>query len=362
MPKQINLPLRIVNREKFVTETELKLGLIQHFDILDADDFKLLSECLSKKADSKNISEQLLSVEGKVELNEFDKAELFLCFLGSRDDLNDKLVEKIDPAIGYNKSLFGDDYKSLSRTALKASARNIGSLALPRNRAKLAVTELVAYLTRDSALICKLIHISPAYLKCELVNSHILNLRGKTMIGCKDSSIKLSAIQKAISGEPIPRSKEYSYWYLDYYFNEVKECIKTSKSIQRVEDRNSYLKNVAAIWGIPEEFQNLLFSGRNNPSQTTLDIMTQKKMIEAPSTYRNVIAPRIKKIKSEYPYFRACDPAVEQIIDLPSKHPEIFIQNSKIWLQLEQFSFYPIDKSKNYATHHVSHPSTTIKV
>ena len=141
----------------------------------------------------------------------------------------------------------------------------------------------------------------------------------------------------------------------------MSECLRTINKLASVSAREKYVRAIDQVWELPRVYLDLLKSGSiRNPVDLTLAIMVEKKMITDPSSYRNVIKPHVKRLKTKYPYLRACHPLVEHLLDAPTRHPEKF-SGIDLWQQLESFEF-DLSEDELKVGHATSHPRIAIRV
>ena len=346
---------------------KLKLTLINKFMLADSH---ILLELLNTKSSKKKLStaniDYLEKLWVETELDDLDLTELFVCYLPKIiDSQNEVFLAKLDPQPIFNRQLFGDQYLTFARAAVCKSANAVSRFVLPRVRAKLVLREIIYLLTSDLEKLCTLIKITPKYLSCPEVADLILKCRTKQLLNNTKTANKkaaniLKSISKAIYGSAKRQPKKYGYWGIDFFYNEVLACLKNAKDIKGKKNRIEYLKKVALQWGIPEPYATLIITETKKPTELTLAIMVEKKMIKDPSSYRNVIAPHVKKMKSKYPCLRACDYMVEHLLDWPTKAPDLFAQLD-LWTQLEDFVFDLTEKEIKVG-HAISYPTTMIRV
>lgn len=337
---KISIPLRCWG------EAKEKLSLIRDTKLLNVEQLKWFHRCLKGDTQlSESDKKKILALAQDYQLNELDFAELYASFLGKiQSALSDAFIESSDVLREYHKNKLGEKYNELNRQRFIHSTNAIARFALPRIRAKLAIQEFAFIITRDEPLMFKLISLSPYYLKCPLFCKIISDKRTKLYFDINSSNQKaaksfFAKLNKAQQGVSQSKSRIYPYFKLNYYYSEVVACIETYKKIEDSKEKNSYKNVFSKYWGIPENFQDRMNDNLDKPKDFVLEIMTAKKDIQSPSTFRNKIAPVIKKIQKQNPYLALIDPMIEQyLLDGIAQNPEL-LKKHDAWVLLEKFDF-----------------------
>lgn len=363
--KLITLPLALLGFGASQENMRKKLFLIKKFNLADPNELiRILQSKQPNQALASEDQKFLLKLWKETDLDDLDYAELFVSALPEIAKLyGPGFSESFDPQPKFHRHVFGAKYTDFTKNSVAKSANSVKRFALPRVRAKLAAKEIICLATSDPTLISKMIELSPRYLACpgttELIARYRLALLSGNLSVKQKSEDALGQIAKSIYGKPKRSAKLYGYWKIDYYFCEILDCIKIVNKLQG-EKRREYIKAVNKTWKLPEGYSTLLEAGTSSPAEITLEILTAKKMITDAATYRNVIKPHVKKLKNRYPYIRACDGLVEQLLDLPTKDPDRFAKYD-LWSQLESFTF-DLDEKELKVGHAISYPTYAIQV
>lgn len=344
--QEIIQKIRFIEDFKFLPRrilTTLKDSIIQHQNLSEIQ---------------KNKLKKLLPL---TELTDFDKAEMFLCYIGSKEEsAPDSLIQLLDPQRPYHEQIYGEDYKKNVRRKFKQSCKEIAKHALPRVRAKLATKELICFCLKSENLLLDLVTLSPLYLQCRFARGLITKNRAKKFSKSKKDHLAakqfFTKLNSAMNGK-INTGRKYSYWKIDNVFTEVLGCINTAKKMKSRSRRLEYLKVVCSYWNLTDAAVPIIMNSLDRPNEATLDVLIMNNYLKDASTWRNFIKPAMDKVKKEYPYVALADPLVHKVIDDVAAHPDISLKYP-YWHLLENFSFSAPAKGKPSKKHSISPPET----
>ncbi len=355
------LPLEIPSGQTDYTKEKLQLRvhLLKKMNVVDT---RPLVEWIKepKEGNEREKAKQYwyeLLKEEKFQVDEIDRAELltFHVLKGASEN-NSEMIKLVRHNLEF--SLYYRESKPSDEWIQKTSCIDVEKFqkhALPRIRAKLALHELIIGLFPNEKSILRLLNYTPRYFKSRIVQETTRRVVWDVRHGKKEAKRKgqvfLKNMQTSLIGDLRKKKRTYPYWGLDHYFQELSACIRTYAKIRE----KGYLDTFCAYWGVPETYKNLIEENPRKFADHTLGVMVERGMIPEASTFRDVIAPYLKKMKMRYPYIRACHPVVENFLDVPFHFPQL-MDKFDIWEHLENFDILSVEK---FRTEHVTVPSVS---